>query len=87
MSQHLLLPRVCVANPWLGALAGDMALWDPWERMLFMREGFGVTVSSPMPGSFLVPEPAKTLFKAPVAVRVGPAGVRVLVHEYLWWWW
>lgn len=23
---------------WHGALAGDMALWDPWEGTLFMHE-------------------------------------------------
>lgn len=62
-----------------------MALWDPWEGMLFMCEGFGVTVPSPMPGSSCsgASEGFKTSLKAPMGGRVGPEGVRVLIHEYL----
>lgn len=68
-----------MANSW--ALAGDMALWDPWEGTLFVHEGFGVTVR--LFSCSRVSEGCRTLFRAPMAVRVGPAGVRVLVHEYL----
>lgn len=57
LSQHHLLPRVCVAS----SLAGDMALWDPWEGTFFMHGGFAVTVSPPMLGSLLVVGPVKVV--------------------------
>ena len=95
LSRHLLLPGVHGATSRHGPSAGEVAAWDPsWEEMLCMHEGFGVTVTSPMPGCLLAPRPAKAvrlLLQAPTAAWGGcgtskhdGGGPRALLQ---WWWW